>query len=274
MKHTQIILAALACALTTLPTQAQTPPAHNETIFLRHVIPSEVIKTMHWDKAANLPKGVKFVAPDAKTNALIVRADASGLAKVQDIARALDIKPRQVQIQSYFVRASRADLDASGIDVALVPQPTPEGGDKNAPPRFAQTASGSAVADFFKKLAADKRHIAQAPTITTTNNVRAQIAINQSFLAANPDGTTPPQVVSRTALDVTARINADHSLTLSFTAMYGSPADKIPPLTGLRTVKDGEMLLLAGALPDAAGNLLVLFLTPTALTDDKPDAKP
>lgn len=260
MKHTQIILAALACALTMLPTQAQTPPAHDETISLRHVIPGEVVKMMHWDKAANLPKGVKSVAPDAKTNALIVRADAAGLAKVQDIARALDIKPRQVQIQSYFVRASRADLDASGIDFD--------------PRAVTKAASGSAVTNFFKKLVADKRRIEQAPTVTTTNNVPAQIAINQSVPAVNPDGSTTPQVVFRTALAVTARINADHSLTLSVTASSGSPMDKTPPLTTLRTVENGQTLLVAGALPDADGNLLILFLTPTALTDDKPAAKP
>lgn len=276
MKKMQIGLAALGLALTMLPTQAQTPPAHNETVYLTYTTPDSIIKTMHWDNAG-LPEGVKSVVPDSKTSTLIVRATPDGLRRVQEIVRALDYKPRRVRINAFFVHASRAELDASGIDFALVPLPPSEGAGKDAPPKFAQVASGEGTATLFKKLTADKSRIAQAPIIITTNNMPAKLSLEQMSVlvpTTNPDGSKALKSIFRMGLDVTARINGDHTVTLSVTAVSGRPTDKMPLLTTLRTVKNGEMLMLADALRDLNGSPLVLFLTPTELTDDAPAAKP
>ncbi len=223
-----------------------------------------------------LPEGVDRIFALQGDNSLFIEATPDGFNRVRDIVKNLDIAPRQVQIKVEFVTASVTDVDAFGINFSLVPFPGIElnnnqgaqANQSSIPQTYVQVASGNIVAELFSSLVRGRGKVVQAPLITTTNNVTAQISVTTQipFITTtnvvggngNVTSNTAQNFLNiQTGLAVSPRINSDDTVTLNLSpqisdtsgqpALTGGPPPTITQsLTTLRTVHNGETMVLGG----------------------------
>ena len=203
-----------------------------QKIVLQHVVPNDVIKTLHWEQPTNLPAGVSQISALPAQNALSVTATPTGLAQVSEIVKLLDIAPRQVQVKFLLASASDAVLKAAlGTD---------------------QSATGLPAVRLLQTLTKQKA-IAESTTITTSNNVNA----SESHFY----GPTAPMTFA-----VTPHVNGDNSVTLALDAVLPEGTSKREVHT-LRTIPSGDVL--AVVLPPAHSSIdqqfVLLFIMPTVL---------
>ena len=271
-----LTLGALLCALPALADPPAAPPAvapTAQTILLQNTVPGDILKKLHWDSGTNLPPGVTKISALPATNSLSVVATPAGLARVQQIVKLLDIAPIPVQVKFALANATAADLDASGIRFDLVPSPGLEFAAKPgvnivsraAPPTFLQYATGKDVALFFQTLA-KRGAIVQGPTITTSNNVAANLTRST---------TLPSQVVLSDTFAVTPRVNSDDSVTLALDTSFQDGTHQ-QQIKTLRTVKSGDTMVLGmpPSPPNSGGKTRLLFVTPTIIGDPFQSAAP
>ena len=190
--------------------------------------------------------------------------------------------PRQVQIKVIFATASTHDVDKLGINFARVPFPLPAakpaaGADPTVTQKgtFLQYATGNIVAQLFQTLLHTRGRIVQALLITTSDNVRATIRVGAQI---PPQAPQTNFLTFAVGLSVTPRINSDDSITLNLAPQIGdivaaTPATG-PRATVLRTVRSGDMMVLAGLpvnrdKPSSNAELLI-FVTPVILGTDAP----
>ncbi len=229
---------------------------------------------------AQLPTGVEKILALQSNNSLVVYATPDGFNQVKQIVKLLDVAPRQVQIKVEFVTASVTDVDALGINFDLVPYPGLEASSSQGTgsfggvvsglnPTFLQYQTGNIVAQLFQTLTRTRGKVVQAPLITTTNNVQAQIQIttqipffttgvvsNGGVAGGTTQSTQANFLPLSTFLTIVPRINADDTVTMNLQPQIsdttGQPAvGGIPPfvtqnLTTLRTVRSGDTMVLGG----------------------------
>ncbi len=217
-----------------------------QTLVLQHVVPGDIVKMMHWELASHLPIGVTQIVSVPVQNALLVTATPSGLAQVRQIVKVLDVEPRQVQIKFAVASMSETGLKALENKLSLaLPAPSDLKQD------FVQYASGDKAERFMAMLAlTNKQAVTEEPDITTSNNVGSSVSMSSAELLA----------VSQ-QISVTPRINPDNSVTLDLHAAFSEGTEKHTVST-LRTVKNGDMLLLVMPPASAGDNDLLLFVTP------------
>ncbi len=229
---------------------------------------------------AQLPDGVSKLFALQSNNSIIVYGTPDGFNQVKQIVKLLDVAPRQVQIKVEFVTASVTDVDALGINFDLVPYPGLEASSSQGTgsfggtvsglnPTFLQYQTGNIVAQLFQTLTRTRGKVVQAPLITTTNNVQAQIQIttqipffttgvvsNGGVAGGTTQSTQANFLPLSTFLTIVPRINADDTVTMNLQPQIsdttGQPAvGGIPPfvtqnLTTLRTVRSGDTMVLGG----------------------------
>ena len=223
-----------------------------------------------------LPDGVDRIFALQGDNSLFIEATPDGFNRVRDIVKNLDIAPRQVQIKVEFVTAAVTDVDAFGINFSLVPFPGIEvnnnqgaqANQSSIPQTYVQIATGNIVAELFSSLVRGRGKVVQAPLITTTNNVTAQISVTTQipFITTTNVVGGNGNVTSNTAqnflnistgLAVSPRINSDDTVTLNLSPQIsdtsgqpaltgGAPPTITQSLTTLRTVHNGETMVLGG----------------------------
>lgn len=240
-RHIFSVPACLALgALCALPALADMPavPAASavqaaaQKIVLQHVVPSDVIKTLHWDQPANLPAGVTQVLSVPLQAALLVTATPAGLAQVREIVKLLDIAPRQVQVKFLLASASEAALKAAlGAD---------------------QSATGLPAARLLQTLT-EKKAVSASTTLTTANSVNASMSLFY--------GLKTPMTFA-----VTPHVNGDHSVTLVLDAALPEGTGKREVHT-LRTVQSGGTLaiVMPSAIPSTSEQIVLLFVLPIVL---------
>lgn len=217
----------------------------------------------------NLPIGVRRIIPLQDDNSLLILSTQDGYDRVQKIAALLDIKPRQVQIKVEFVTASVNDVDAFGINFSYVPFISTNQGSSvsTSPETTLFAAQGRAAVQLYDSLVHGRGKVVQAPIVTTTNNVPAQIDIAQqipytstsTLLNGNGTGATNTNtqfLTTHTGLAVSPRINSDDTVTLSLAPQItdisgaaldnGAPPTVTETLTTLRTVMSGETMVIGG----------------------------
>ncbi len=261
----KLLLLCLAAALLSAgPAAAQSAPAAPQTIVLQHVVPGDLLKSLHWDKAAALPAGVTQITAQPATNALSVVATPDGLAQVQEIIALADVAPRQVKIEFTLAALTDAQLTASGIrfdpaalPAAALPKATPTG-----------YAPAAAAAAFLRKLHT-QRVPSQSYTVTTASNVDAVSTLT--------GGTSLPQIDGLT-FAATPRVGDDGTVTLLLhpqalghiagTARpQGTSVATLEEARLMRTIPAGQTVVLTPLFADMAqpNKRLVLFVTPTVL---------
>ena len=225
------------------------PVAMTKTISLQHTTPADILNLLHWDHPTSLPAGVTEVRSLPAQNALTVVATPAGLAKVQDIVKALDIEPRQVQIKYAYALASDADFKASGI--ALVSASQTEPGLK---PSSVTSGAGDLATRFLAALT-QRGSTTQGPVITTTDNVAASISLSS---------ISPAQGIQFLTFAATPHITGDNSITLALHPIFTVRKVRHEVNT-VRTVKGGETMVIV--VPPVASQSdrrnLLLFVTPT-----------
>ena len=230
---------------------AQTPSAAQatvtQTIVLQHIVPVDLLKSLHWDQTANLPAGVTKIQALPAQNALAVTATPAGFAKVGEIVKQLDIEPRQVKIVSAFAYASDADLKASGIKFDQVPVNEP------SQKMYRFYATGSRVAQFLQTLT--KQRAVTEEDITTTNNVTATISRSDA---------APSRKARVQQFTVTPHINGDDTITLGLHWGF-SDGTVNRGISTTRTVRNGDtmVIVIPPAASQAAGENTLFFVTPT-----------
>lgn len=258
-------LCLAAAFLSAGPTLAQSAPAAPQTIVLQHTVPGDLLKSLHWDNAKELPAGVTQITAVSATNALAVIATPDGLAQVREIVSLADIAPRQVKVEYTLTGLTAADVKASGIDFEVIPVP----GVVGRQPGEMKYASGKKVTAFLRTLQARKFSLASS-TVTTTSNGETSLTLS-SFPSSLPNLET-------LNFAFTPRIGDDgiDILTLRPLATWrvpeepnasGIPATRTEGLTSERSVRDGETLVFINLFAGAAGKekQFALFVTPTAL---------
>ncbi len=203
-----------------------------QKIVLQNVVPSDVVKQMHWDQPGALPSGVTQISALPAQNALSVTATPAGLAQVREIVKLLDIAPHQVRVKFLLAFVSEAALKAAlGTD---------------------QSVTGIPAARFLQALT-KQQSIAASTTITTTNSVSAS---ESCFY-----GPKAPLTFA-----VTPHANGDNSVTLALDAVLPEDAGKREVHT-LRTVQSGGTL--AVVMPPARAStdkqFVLLFVVPAVL---------
>lgn len=248
-----LTLGALLCALPALADVSAAPAARaarEQTLALQNTVPADILKALHWDQAANLPTGVTRISAQSATNSLAVFATPSGFAKVRDLVRLLDVAPRQVQTKMALAYVTDAELEASGVVFESAPLPS----FLTTPVTNAKYAAGSGVALLLQTLTKQDA-ITQAPVITTTDNVAAITTMST---------TLPSQAVLSETFAVTPRINSDGSVTLNLHLVLLDGTAKREIKT-LRTVKNGDTLIVVMPPTATANKSLLLFVMPTIL---------
>lgn len=262
-----LLLGALFCAP---PTRADTPAAPGavqaQRLVLRHVVPEEIVKALHWDQRAHLPPGVTDITSLPVSSSLLVQATPAGLAEVRELVKLLDIAPRPVQIRMALARVTEADLKASGIDFALFSFPA-------APRTRTGYAAGKDVARFAEALQR-RGAVVQSSGIFTFNNKEA----NLSLSGGQPIPALPN--VETFSFAVTPRVNSDDTLTLALCPKmsWRAVGKANPPgllarnqswdLETLRTLRSGDTLVITNLFVGATGvkgDQLLLFVTPTLM---------
>jgi hypothetical protein len=251
-----LTLGALLCSLPVLADAPAAPIAgemHWQTLLLQHVVPGDILKALHWDKAAGLPAGVTNVYALQSNNSLLVRATPAGFAQVRDLVRVLDVEPRRVQIRFALAHATDAGLKASGVIFESAPLPSL----LTVPMPDTKYATGNGVAALLQALTRQGA-VTQSPVLTTSNNVDAGVTFS-----------TPSQSlgVASVTFAATPRVNSDDSVTLVLHPSFSDGTVKREIRT-LRTVRSGDtmVLVLPSPIPDAGGKNLLLFVTPTLLS--------
>ncbi len=258
-------LCLAAAFLSAGPTTAQSVPAAPQTIVLQHTVPGELVKSLHWDDAKELPAGVTQITAVPASNALSIVATPDGFAQVQEIVALADVAPRQVKVDYALIGLADADVNASGIPFDLIPVP----GIAGRQPGEMKYAAGTKVTAFLRTLQARKLCPA-ASTVTTTSNVDTSLRLS-AFPASLPN-------LEALNFAFTPRVGDDGVDTLALRPLAtwrlpgkrdtdGTPATRTEGLTSERSVRDGETLVFINLFPGAAsaGKQLALFVTPTAL---------
>lgn len=259
-------LCLAAIFLSAGPATAQSVPAASQTITLQHVVPGDLLKSLHWDKAADLPEGVTQITAQPATNSLAVVATPDGFAQVQEIVALADIAPQQVRMEFALAALTDAQVKASGINFDRISVP----GVTGIPPKTMKYASGKKVTAFLRTLQA-RKICPPASTLTTTANVDAKLILPGYFHLPN---------IKTLVLEATPRVgeNGDVTLALSPLAAWsvpgkldadGTPALATEGLQGDRTVRNGETLVYVNLFAGSAGpnKRLLLFATPTVLPE-------
>lgn len=257
-------LCLAAICLSAGPTLAQSAPAAPRTIVLQHVVPAELLKSLHWDNAKDLPAGVLQITALPTTNALSIVATPDGFAQVKEIVALADIAPRQVKMEFALAALTDAQLKAFGIRFDLIPVP----GIKGLPPKTIKYASGKKVTAFLRTLQARKM-CPPASALTTTTNTDAKLLLSRYPLLPNVRGVV---------LEATPRLGEDGAITLALSPLVvwhvpgkanpdGTPQLATEGLRGDRTVRNGETMVYVNLFAGSAGpnKRLLLFVTPTVL---------
>ena len=242
----------LGVLLSALPPLAAPPAAAPpvsvsapQMIRLQNVVPGDIVKMMHWELASNLPVGVTQIVSVPLQNALLVTGTPAGLAQVRKIVNLADIEPRPVQIKVATASVSEADLKSLEVNYHLVPLPA-----SDLKQGFIQYASGYKAARFLQMLAL-QQSVSEGPILTASSDVEGSLALSTTGL---------PATFQR--VRVTPHINFDSSVTLALYVAFSEGAGKREGTT-LRTVKNGEILLLVMPPASVGDKNLLLFVTPT-----------
>ncbi len=241
----------LSVLFSALPSPADAPAAPSATvsgaqmITLQHVVPGDLVKSLHWDLPSRLPVGVSRIVSAPAQNALFVTATPAGLAKVREIVRIVDVEPRQTQIKFAVASVSETDLKASKLKLDSAPLIA-----SDLKQGFVRYASGYQAARLQQMLAL-RGAVTEEPDVATFNNVEAMLTLSTAGLP-----------VSSQQIRVTPRINSDDSITLDLHAAFSDGASK-QAVNTLRTVKHGETLLLVMPPAFAGQQNLLLFVTPS-----------
>ena len=263
------LAAAFLCAMPVTAHSAPADPpaaaASSQTIVLQHIMPGDLLKSLHWDTAAALPAGVTQITAVPATNALAVVATPDGLAQVQEIVALADIAPRQVRIEFALTGLTDAAVKASGIPFDLIPVPDATGKMRGE----MMYAAGPKVTAWLRTLQARKISLASS-VVTTTSNVDTSLQLS-SFPSSLPN-------LEALKFALTPRVGDDGVDTLALHPFAtwrvpgkldadGTPATSTEGLRSERTVRDGETLVFINLFAGAAGTgkQLALFVTPTAL---------
>lgn len=274
-----LTLGTLLYALPPPPVFADSPAApaadaaQAKTLLLQNAVPGEILKAMHWDRAANLPEGVTRISAQPATNSLSVVATPAGLAKVKQMVKLLDIVQRQVQIKMALANATAADLKAAGIRFDVIPDPGPP---HPSGAEIGYAAGIAAVGQFLQTLI-KQGAVLQSPTVITTNNVDAALSIS----GGQPIPTLPD--VESFTFAATPRVNSDDTVTLVLhphatwrvagkSNADGTPVIATESLDTTRTLRSGDTLVFTNLFAGAAGGgdrQILLFVTPTTLPTNK-----
>jgi type II secretory pathway component GspD/PulD (secretin) len=255
-------------ALTDPPAVPASNGAHWQKLVLMHAIPSEILKALPWSQGTNLPVGVTRVYGLAGDNSLFIEATPDGFNRLRDIVKSLDVAARQVQVKLTLARVTIADLKASGVTLDSFPSPDASGA-------IMGDATGPDVARFARTLHQQGADLLQSLQISTTNNVEASMGLSGQPIIILPE-------IESIDFGVTPRINSDGSISLVLspkatwrvagkTNPDGTPVTETQDFQTLRTVANGDTLIITNLFPGAAeadGSQLVLFVTPRVVSGD------
>lgn len=257
-------LCLAAAFLSAGPTTAQSAPAAPQTIVLQHTVPGELLKSLHWDNAAELPAGVTQVTAVPASNSLSVVATPDGFAQVQEIVALADVAPRQVKME--FALAALTDAQLKAFGIRFDPPAIPASAHAKATPTG--YASAAATAAFLRKLQTRGVPV-QSMTMTTTSNVDGSATFTGGMALPQLEGVT---------FAATPRVGDDGAVTLLLHPQVlghatgnahrsGTAVATLEEARLMRTVRAGQTVVLTPLFPDMAqpNKRFVLFVTPTVL---------
>ncbi len=224
-----------------------------------------------------------LIAPDARTNRVIVTDIEPAIEKMTALLKALDIPERQVMIEARIVEATSTftrdlgiqwgihtrdgtDVDAGWGGILTGTAPT-DVGSTFGPGAAASISFGKLIANgtLDLKLSAaastGQVKIISTPKVVTLNNKAAKIAQGQSipYQTVSAEGTKTEFVEAALTLEVTPHITADGSVSMKIKASNNSagaaPAGTPPPInkkeaTTELLVKNGETTVIGGIYVD------------------------
>ena len=216
-----------------------------------------------------VPPGIENIISNDADNSLIVTGDAQGVEELRTLIRFLDVAPKQVLIKAEFVRVDLTDADSFGINWQFQPSPNTSASTAVFGAGNSITAiysSGNAVANLRATLTRQTTNILQAPIISTSNNRRAYVSVDDNVpIQQTIQNITPQgQVITNTitqylrasnTLDITPHINGDNSVSLLVAPQIvtvgavnsqGAPRFTSQGLSTYRRIANGESMVLGG----------------------------
>jgi hypothetical protein len=206
------------------------------------------------------------VAPDARTNAIVVVATAAQHEEVRKILTSLDIQLTQVMIETRVVDISMAELRSAGLDWGLtaVPVIQVQGVFPN------QIAVGIATAEVLSRLSAmvtdRKARVISAPRVAVIDGNPATVNLGEEvpIPAVDPAGrrtyTFKPvgvileilPKVNREGL-ITTKVKPTVSAVIEFLQTVDGPIPRLSSRTAesTMTIRAGESIVLAGLISAA-----------------------
>lgn len=228
-----------------------------------------------------------IIAPDVRTNKVIVKDVPQAIEDMRNLLVQLDVPEKQVMIEARIVEATSTFTrslginwgihynDPSGSFLGITRLDTGFGGLTTAPPTAGTgTTNGGNLGITFGNLgdvlvnlrisaaaSAGLIKIVSSPKIATLNNKTAKITQGQQipYTASTSDKVETKFIEAALALEVTPHINANGTISMKIDAKNDSPGEstggEAPPInkkqaTTEMLLKDGETVVIGGIYVD------------------------
>jgi len=226
-----------------------------------------------------LPEGLSRPVAIPMLNAVIVQGPEDAIDQFRKLVELLDIKVKQVMIESQFIEIRLNDAARFGIDWSAV-APNLDVTVSGFAPAASSTgfiqigyARGSLQAILGAMLSSTRAKVVAAPKVATMNGLPASLLVTTDYpyftqTSVVQPGLTGGQVIAGSQLNVitltsglvvTPKINEDNTITATVTPQITDIAGTIPgpggstiPIQSSRSVqttlrvKDGETIVMGG----------------------------
>ena len=209
--------------------------------------------------AFDLPGDIEqVISVDPQNVLLSVGGSDEDFQRLQELVDVLDQPLRQVEIEAQFIEVSPEDARQFGIDFSTKDADGAQAETEDAPKQTrAMPRIGFVRNNFTARLnaliAANRAKIITAPRVTAINNLSASLGAEERFSVLSKDKRSLTFLSRGANLEVTPTINGDDTVTLLITSSGKGETAKVPGVTIIANVRDGDTFALGGLSPLFAG---------------------
>lgn len=220
-----------------------------------------------------LPDGITDIFGYEADNSIIVRGTPDAIRDLKEVIGFFDVPPMQVMVKADFITVSQNDANSFGINWSFQKVNLQAGvntGFTSSNTAYLTFATGNLQTQLSWILTTNHGKLVSAPIVTTFNNLPVTLFVGQQYpvFLSSPVVSQNGTVVLAsnlvlfnisTYIQITPRINADHSITLTgqlnvsgINGTITGPQGQTAPIVSNQTVqvqrriRNGETMVIGG----------------------------